>query len=60
MIPARLGTNPLLFSFCLFLETKKRTEVSPSWWPDYEKYFHFLFKMSCALLQIDVEFNSFL
>ena len=52
--PYKFSYKSAFILFLSFLRTKKRTEVSPSWWPDYEKYFHFLFKMSCALLQIHV------
>ena len=53
MIPTSLVTNRLLFSFCLFLEQKKEPKFHQVGGL-ITKYFHFLFKMSCALLQIHV------
>ena len=58
IIPTDLVTNLLASSFCPFLQTKRKTWFSASWWSGNEKYFCFLFIASRALLQSQAEFNK--
>ena len=57
IIPTDLVTNFFYPLFVLSCTPKTRIRFSRSWWSGNEKYFCFLFKASCALLQSHAEFN---